>query len=166
MFILLRELSTLMGESKTRAVTRSRYYNTIFTIPKIKEILLIKEENIRDKEIDGSCPGMARAAVSMIDATFGIVLSGLVPDELTFKDANAMWDEVEGSEESRDSWEQLQWFIKFHSITKRLELAQSRAIPNNSEQMRILSRAKKLGSWITIQLNCHGIALSRSKCLG
>jgi hypothetical protein len=56
-----------------------------------------------------------------------------------------MWGREEGEEEDKDTWEQMCWFIKKISVTKRVEKAEKRIVPVNQAQQRVLVKAEKIG---------------------
>ena len=118
---LLEGLSQLMEDSKRDKTPRGMYYNEILTIPAIRERLGISH----DKELDGTCPPAAKAAVTMLATTFGIALewqdkNGPFPG-LSTEDVRGLWNVGIEQNNSRDTCEQVCWFLKHMSITERLK---------------------------------------------
>jgi hypothetical protein len=139
---LLEGLSQLMEDSKRDKTPRGIYYDEISAIPAIRERLDIPQ----DKEMDGTCPPAAKAAVAMLATTFGIALEwqikngpfpGLSPD-----DALGLWNNGIENNDSRDTWEQICSIIKNMSITERLKKLEKKVVQATQDQKRVLQRAE------------------------
>ena len=140
---LLKGLSQLMEDSKRDTIPRGIYYDEILAIPAIRERLNIPQ----DKEMDGTCHPAAKAAVAMLATTFGIALEWQVKNGpfpgLSTEDVRGLWQVGVEENNSRETWEQVCWFIKHMSITERLKKLEKKVVKATQDQKRVLQRAEK-----------------------